>query len=243
MNKHIFSIYFENLNINSDFILIKKDDLLFHRIINILRLKNNEELILFDKDNKLNLSIENIEKKEIKLKIIKKEKIEKPKNKIILYLPILEKDYLEIALFSCGQQGINEINFINYQKCHKFGNFEKNFDRLEKILISGCEQGKQYFIPKINKNIISFNEMIEKNKNNLIWFDEKGFSLKDKIKNDENFLNKNEYIYTCGPEAGFSENELNILNKDLNKNCISLGKSILRSCDTICFINNLFRLK
>ena len=36
--------------------------------------------------------------------------------------------------------------------------------------------------------------MIEKNKNNLIWFDEKGFSLKDKIKNDENFLNKNEYI-------------------------------------------------
>ena len=91
MNKHIFSIYFENLNINSDFILIKKDDLLFHRIINILRLKNNEELILFDKNNKLNLSIENIEKKEIKLKIIKKEKIEKPKNKIILYYYSLHK--------------------------------------------------------------------------------------------------------------------------------------------------------
>jgi RsmE family RNA methyltransferase len=229
--KHIFTIYTENI-IEYNSILNINCSIFYNRVLKILRLKINETIVIFNKINKYLCKINEINKKNISLKILKKETIEKPFLKINLFIPIIEKEYIENVLYFCGQQGAYKIYFVKYENSKNKFEYEINKKRFEKIIISGCEQGKQCFFPEIEEKIISFEQMIKISQNKLIYFDENGKNIKEIFneKKDNNY----EYYITCGPEAGYAEEEKNILLKSLLRP-ISLGAHTLRSSDTLSF--------
>jgi RsmE family RNA methyltransferase len=244
LNKHIFSIYSEEINKEKNevakiyFIESKSKDLI-HRINNILRLKENDEIILFDTKNVFRTKIVDINKKRIKFEIVKSNPIKKQEKQINAYIPILDKKQLEEAFCILGQQGVNEIFFVKFEKDHNRNINEHQIERLKKALIAGCEQGKQFVIPKINENIIPFETMIEIIKSNnetLFYFDKTGKLINDIVQQTKSF--KKNISFTCGPEAGFSKREIELLKDKVG---ISLSSYTLRSIDTVKFATIFFR--
>jgi RsmE family RNA methyltransferase len=243
MNKHIFSIFIENLdinlsNINSIFEI--KNETIFHRIKNILRLEKSENIIFFDKNIKIETEILEYKKKSILINIKKSEKIERINPKLYSFVPILKQDPLEDVFYNLGMLGINEIFLVETELSHKRQITEKDFERLNKSIISGIEQGKLFFYPNLNKKIINLNEMInfiEKMNFNesFFWLNENSDSLNKNISKIENLSNK---AFFVGPEAGLRNNEKNKLKKFKS---FSIGSSILKASDCIKFISILFR--
>ena len=236
--KHLFAIFYENIkeiNNKNNFLLIKEEKII-HRIKNILRLNENEDLLIFNGNIELILKIINFEKKFINCKILEQKITKNNSNEITLYLPILNKEYIEEVIYICGQQNIN-IQFVKYEKSKKI-NLKENFERFFKILISGCEQGKQFNIPTIYEKEISFLEMIEKSKNESFFFlNENGEKLENLIFNKEKFDRK-KISFSAGPEAGLTENEIFFL-KEIKK--IKLTNFVLRSIDAINFLSIFLR--
>lgn len=240
MNNHKFSIFFENIELffnKKNNIFEIKDKNLINRIINVLRLNVCENFIIFNFKFEYLLNIKKIEKNLIFCEIKDKKLIEKNEKKIFLYLPIIAKEKIEEILYICGQQNINII-FVKYEKSYRKINLKENLERFNKIIISGCEQGKQYEIPKIFEKEIEFFEMIKQINENEQYFFYCDFDWKKLI--DFNFSKfiKNDFYFTSGPEAGFSKKEKELLN---NFNCFKLSDYTLRSVDTINFISILLR--
>ncbi len=246
MSKHIFALYKENLNniinlVNNspDFISFK-DKILYNRLTKVIRIKDSNQFILFD--NKININIKATEeffknKNIVSGKIIKKELNISLKPEITLLLPVLKKEAFEYAIYLSGEIGVTKIVPIITEKSLRPKNLNKIYDRLNKILISSCEQAKNFSIPiiEMGENSISLESFLEKQnnkQNNIkkICFDEHGENFL-KLYNNINTLNN--IIITVGPEGGFSDKEINIL-KNNNFKFYRLTKTILRSKEALC---------
>ena len=74
---------------------------------------------------------------------------------IILFMPLIDKVYRENIFYSCAQQGIINIIPVLYKNSTSKFNIKLEVDRINKIMISACEQSKQFNIPKI-ENILNY---------------------------------------------------------------------------------------
>ena len=163
MKKHLFSFYTENIAKENKKIIIKKENPLFHRLTQVLRYKINEQCILFDHHSYYCLKIESIEKDKITSLIEQQNLIISEDKKIIAYIPLIEKDYLSKVLYTCGQIGIKDIFFVKTDRSHIKNIEAYDIERLEKIMIAGCEQARQYRIPKIHSQVITIKDIIYDN--------------------------------------------------------------------------------
>ncbi len=236
--KHIFSFYFngslEKLLFCEDkaddlLFLIKKEFDLYQRILIILRMKEGDTFICFDDISIYFFKIIEINKKYIKNKLLSKKFIESNDKRVIAFVPLLERNYMNEIFYMIGQQGINEVQLIKTDLSQIKEYTEKDYLRFEKLMISGCEQGKQYRLPVLNKNFLSIEDVIKFDKK-LYWFYEDGAAIKSVILSDEK-----EYFFLCGPERGFSKKEFDLLNQSKKCQSIKLSSYILRSIDVIQF--------
>lgn len=236
LEKHLFSLYIEDLIINKEIITVLNQEVI-HRITSVLRLKINDQLILFNNSYICHSELILSDKKKIEFNIIKK--LSKPKtSSIILLLPLLEKEYMEHIFFAAGQYGIQKIYIIEYEKSHKHWGKPNDWIRAEKLLIAGAEQAKSFSIGSLHKEIIKFNKisslLLEYSHFKKIILDEHS---EESILNTFPHKDLNFYILAAGPEAGFIENEKKILIQDYKFEPYSLGPVVLRACDAInlCF--------
>jgi RsmE family RNA methyltransferase len=199
-------------------------------------MKKNDIFIFFNQNYIYNSLIIDINKKEIKIKITSSSFNESSKNKVTAYIPYLERHYLDHALYILAQQGIFEIILVKTDFSQIKNYTEKDYARFLKILIQGCEEGKQYQIPILNKETITISKILEQN-TSLYWFYENGNPLNSIF----NMPLSEEYAFICGPERGFSNEEIILLNNNKEAHSIKLSKSILRSIDTIHFASILFK--
>lgn len=241
--KHVFSLYLKNFfDCKLNLFEVKNKDF-YNRLIKILRLKIDEEIIIFDDNFFGNLTISSIEKFTLTLSLIQMHNIKKEDTEINAYLPILEKNYLEAAIEACAQNAIENIFLVKYNNSKNFFNFDKEIIRLNKICIAACEQSKQYSIPKIHNKIYSFEEMLSCK--DLIWFYENANISFQNYLNLKNDLKKNlnkTINFTCGPEAGFSESEIQKLNLQHPTSGIRLSNYIYKSWNVIHFSSSFFRI-
>jgi len=250
MGTHIFSLYYafddcyKYDKIYSEIII--KERSIIHRITTVLRIKKEESIIfwmhgwksegiIYMKNNEIIFIPKNIEKIFCRLP------------NFTFCIPIIaDRDGMEQMIYAAGQQGVQEIIFVRYEKCQVSTAIKIPIERYKNILIAAAEQSKSHFIPKIGETISSkdlFSKMItsnitvlygdEKSNNDLTIFLQK---IKDKIiKNIESH-----FFLIIGPEGGFLENEETFFN-NLSNNAISacFGKSILRSSDAGVFFITL----
>ncbi len=152
---HEFALYVAELHTQQPkkgqaIALVEHD--LVHRISRILRLDEQDQLILFDDQLHLRASIEKISKHIITVRIGEVTENMPLRPRISLWLPLLKREAFEQAVYSAVELGANEIQLVSTQKEQRHWR-DKELKRLEHIMIAAAEQSKQFALPAMSKPI------------------------------------------------------------------------------------------
>ena len=216
--------FFED-NINDESIRLNEEN--SHHYLNVLRIKEDEEVEVVTNDGIFKCIFKEIEDKDIILKIIEEIKRENESPvKLILFQGILKNDKMEQVLKQATEVGVTEIYPLKLKRV--VADIDKKVDkkivRWEKIIESAAKQSKRDFMPIIHKPITlkELNDL--KGEIDLLvpYENEEELRLKD-IKNLSNNIG-----LIIGPEGGFEEREIEEL-KEMGAQIITLGNRILRA--------------
>lgn len=214
-------IFLDEKILTGKIIVIKEK--LAHYLINVLRCKVNEKILIFN-DGEWMAEIINIKSKAIELIVEKKVKDISEQRPIKLYFSPLKRSPNEILVQKCTEIGINIFQPVAMEHT----NISKvNVDRLKLISTEAIEQSAQLIIPKINQTI-SFKNFIEQISSNEIVIactvQCKSMSISQIVKDN---LSKDISIL-IGPEGDFSKTELENIKTNINIVEASLGENILK---------------
>ena len=213
---------FLDKKIGADQIIVIKEKQA-HYLINVLRCKVNENVLVFN-EYEWNSEIISINSKTLELRILEKTKDSTDDKALKIYFSPLKRSSNEFLIQKCTEIGINIFQPLIMEHT----NISKiNTDRFKLIAIEAVEQSEQLIIPKINQ-AITFKKFIEQ-----IHDDElviactvrcKKFFINHIVREN---INKNISIL-IGPEGDFSKLELNEIKTHKNIVEASLGNSILK---------------
>jgi 16S rRNA (uracil1498-N3)-methyltransferase len=202
-NKHQFAVFTPDLN--------KLDTQeLYHRIIRVLRLNTGDLVIIFDRQQHVLAELGIITKNNLALKFINNITVNQDlKPEIIVCLPLLKREALETALYSCVELGANKIQLLVAAKSEQIGQkcITNNFERLEKIMIAAAEQSKNFKIPELLApvKLDKFLEQSElKNKTSKVFFDISGVPVLELI---PEVLTTSQILLLWGPEGDLTSIE------------------------------------
>jgi len=209
----------------SDSIYTCSDDLA-HRIVNVLRIGNFEELIIFNSKKEQYLCSVIKEQKKINLHI--KEKMpNKKKNarNINLAISVVSMKIMDFIIQKCVELGVNNFHPV-YTKRSQYNDVNKKINHWEKIIIHSSEQCGRYDLMSLKKPC-TLDSYIEKNSNGpryILHQDGNSFCQKD--------LDRENITLFIGPEGGFDNNEMNIFQTNQWK-IKKISENILRT-ETAC---------
>ena len=208
--------------------LIKLENKQVHYLINVMRKKIDDSILVFNSVNGEFLgNILEIYKNTIIIDIIKKTREVEIENDIWLLFAPVKKSPTEHIVQKSTELGVSKIiPIITERSITK----KLNLTRMQDIAIESSEQSERITIPKVcnltklkdlitnwnNERIIFFcDETMRKNKANKIDF--------------QNLCIKPFGAILVGPEGGFSTNEINYLKEKRFIRPIDLGPRILRA--------------
>ena len=229
----ISTFYIKNNQVNIETISIVGDDV--KHIRNVLRHKVNDELEVCDESGVRYLTkIREFLENEILLDIIEQsDKNTEMPVKIDLYQGLPKSDKMDLIVQKTTELGVSTIIPVMTDrvivKLEK-GNENKKIERWNKIAAEAAKQSGRQLIP-IVENVVNLEKIVE----NLSKYDivivpfecEKDSTLKNILKNVKNKIEN--IAVVIGPEGGFSEKDIEILEKAPNVEKVSLGKRILRT--------------
>ena len=229
-----FFINSNDIDLKNKEVKITKEN--YNHIVNVLRIRQNENILLANKDNMKTYiaKLINIQKGYIICSII--EEVEsniEPKIKIDLYQGITKSDKMEYIIQKCTELGINNIIPTKMKFCiGKINDEEKKIERWNKIAEAAAKQSKRDYIPKIEKST-NIEKLIDRLKEYdisiLAYENEDKKTNKDLLKSKEIEERKiNKIALIIGPEGGLDKEEVEKL-KENNCYIVSLGKRILRT--------------
>ncbi|WP_066495316.1 16S rRNA (uracil(1498)-N(3))-methyltransferase [Abyssisolibacter fermentans] len=202
-------------------------------IKNVLRLKIGDKISICDgQNNEYIAKICNINKTLVLCDIISKCDISRESNiKITLFQALTKGQKMDLIIQKAVELGVYQIYPVQMKRCvSKITDLKKENKKVERwnrIAYEAAKQSKRGFIPKINE-VISFMQMTELFNafDNVIvpYENEKDTGIKDVLKN----INTDSICVIIGPEGGFEEEEIQILEKK-NSSIVTLGPRILRT--------------
>jgi RsmE family RNA methyltransferase len=204
--KHEFALFVESLSLliqgkSTGDTLIVVDEKLAHRIINVLRLKEEDVCVLFDRHIQASVIIAGLGKKQIRVTIHSTQATITLQPTITFLFPLLKRDDYESALYALTEVGVNTIQLVFTQKTahHWAGN--RDSERAERILISAAEQSKNFSYPYI-KDPIHLEVALQKyNQADLkVFFDPEGKNLFD-VMHSVHDSNVKNIVLLVGPEG------------------------------------------
>ncbi|MBD3231861.1 RsmE family RNA methyltransferase [Candidatus Dependentiae bacterium] len=238
-NKHFFSIFVSDLSnliqgcINNQIIICDKR--LYKRLISVLRLKPNDYFILFDYQYNIIFSLDKktFENKKCICANLIQQKRNKPFNTEIIFCPaLLKKSSFENIIYFSAQMGATKIIPVLTEKVQRKFEGEKERQRLEKIIISACEQSKNFNVPELCgalnlKKIFKKIEEEESKNSKKVLFDYSGsplIMLLNEIHNEKTI----KVFILIGPEGDFTTSEISLIREN-NFKLYKLTPTILRS--------------
>lgn len=215
--------------IDEDIIKICGDDA--HHISKVLRLKEDDEIIICDKNGQdYYCSIKSIAKDEVICWVLKKEvSATEPNISITLYQGVPKGDKLETVIQKCVELGCVRIVPVAMKRSVAvIKDKEKKQTRMQRIAYEAAKQCGRAKIPEVSQ-VLSFKEAINDAADCelriLPYESETVNGLKTCLQNNKNAKNIAVFI---GPEGGFSEEEI-ILAKENDFKIVTLGPRILRT--------------
>ncbi|MEC7921260.1 MAG: RsmE family RNA methyltransferase [Chloroflexota bacterium] len=230
--------YFNEVDKDSEFIEFSGE--ISHQIINVLRMKSNDLVEVFNGEGLNAITKINVENSGTKViaKVISQKNVLESNLKIDVYQSIIKSSKLELTIEKLTELGISSFTPIITERSQKkdiISLSDNKINRLKKISIESAEQSGKSFVPEI-RNIEKFaNLLMDKNLNNPFLFyenNEGSESLNDINLNEYKDSNLSIFI---GPVGGFSENEIN-LSRDSGFRIVNIGDTILKS-DTAAIVS------
>ncbi len=196
---------------------------LVHRISRVLRLNEQNCLILFDREIYLRVIIETISKHTVMVCITAIGENMPLAPSISLWLPLLKREAFEQAIYTAVELGANEIQLIHTQKEQRHWR-EKELQRLQHIMIAAAEQSKHFALPTVHAPI----PLLETQPTGTsIFFDPKGASFFEAIQ-ELHHAKPAVLTMLIGPEGDLSEAEKLHLQQH-NMMFVRLTPTILRA--------------
>ena len=219
---------FVNKSISSNLIIYIKDKQ-HHFLKNVLRIKVNDEINIFDgMTGEWRSTVMSINRENTVLRVINIINKLKKSNDIWLVFAPIKHHRMSLAIQKATELGVSKIipcitEFTNIRKI--------NAKNLNDNAIEAAEQSERLDVPQIEKQVdltTLLSNWPEDRK--LIYCDEK---IKEKrsiidlltpVKDDEN-----KWAVLIGPEGGFSDSEQELITQSKNVLSVSLGERLLRS--------------
>jgi len=209
-----------NITINSELTL---DSDTHNHIKNVLRIKNNSDIIVFNGDGKEYLAEVNYTDKSTVS--VKQENLSREidKHNIILAQSVSSAKHMNLAIQKSVEIGINKIVPIISERSHP-GDYEKKYSHWKNIIIHSTEQSNGLFLAELDK-IMKLEDFLIQMNNNMshkICFHMSGRKMSQADKKYSS------HVMLIGPEGGFSNSEIRLIER-YNWNIIGLGDRILRT--------------
>ena len=213
--------YFAKEKVDNYFIL-NEDDV--YHIKTVMRMKNNEKIeIVFE--NKLHICSVNLETNTFE--ILEEYSSVNEDKEIVLVVPLLKEQKMDLVLQKCTELGASEIiPIITERSVVKLDpdKFLKKRERWIKICKEASEQSKRTSIPTV-RDLMSIDNLNTLDGVKLVC------STTEKQKNLKFFLqthnNCDKIVLAIGPEGGFTDKEEErFVNAGFSK--VSLGNRIMR---------------
>lgn len=202
----------------------------FNHLKNVLRLKQNDKVILVCGDGwDYHATIVEIGKKSATLHVTNKTKNNNdPKLKITLFLGLVRNDSFSSIVTRMSELGVSKIvpfDCDNTDTKPADVKIEK-MQKVANMAIKQCDMS----IPTKIEPVCKFEEMLAK----LKEYEDVFFAYESEKNNKEKFVaNKNNIAVIIGPIGGFSSREVELLKNIPNCNVVSLGRRIMR-VETAC---------
>ena len=246
--KHIFS-FFTLINLPNPLSLIPggnftlADSDLWRRIFTVLRLEKDDECIIFDGQTVIHIALidEQTKKNIIRGRIINAFQATQLTPPIHLYQGLLRRDAFDAVVYTAAQMGITTVTPVLSKKIQRQWCDDRELTRVEKVIISGCEQAKQFVAPVVNepKDFESFRGLIAQTPGYWICLDPSGRPFIDLV-NTIAQSPTGPFNVIIGPEGGFTTEEQQAL-LDAGVNMFALTPTILRSIDSAVLILGTLR--
>ena len=199
---------------------------LSHRILNVLRIKNNEAVSIFNNKGQECLSRVSIEEKQVVLNLSKEIKsgIDRSK-KINLCVSIINMKLMDLIIQKSVELGVT--NFIPiYTQRSQYNNVDKKLDHWEKTVIHATEQCGRLDIMKLCRpvSLSDFDNIYQSSSKYLLHQNGDKFKCED--------LESSDITLLVGPEGGFDDHEIDYLDANGWKTK-TINVNILRT-ETAC---------
>lgn len=219
----------DKLEINTKYILDKETS--FH-IFKVMRMKNDEQIILVDRDNiAYYATLINVDK-EVEVLINERLKYSnEPKIKVTLVQGLIKSDKFEYLIQKSCELGVSKIiPFEAKRSIVKYKQERNKLDRYKKILKEASEQCHRSLIPEIVEPQKLDEICLIKADLKIIAYEENAhLQLHQQLKKSLADLNNiNSICFVIGPEGGLSIEEVKMLEKHGFVRA-SLGPRILRT--------------
>ncbi len=225
------TFYIKNEQKNEDNIFIAGQDA--KHIKNVLRYKIGHKVDVYDESGlKYETLIEKFEDDKVLLKIILKKEFEQESNiSITLFQGLPKGEKMDLIVQKATELGVDEIVPVEME--HSIVRLDaksaqRKVDRWNKIAYEASKQSGRQFVPKVS-NVDILKNIIEKfSKYDIVvlpYEKENRQNLKQLLEKNRNVKN---IAVVIGPEGGFSDNDLALLNMS-NVHSVTLGSRILRT--------------
>lgn len=214
--------YFSNSKENDKLFLINDD---IYHITRVMRMKDNDKIeVIYNND----LYICNVILNELPwVDIISKEEGKIEDKEIILAIPLLKEQKMDLVLQKATELGVTKIIPVTMERSIvKLDDSKevKKIDRWSKICKEASEQSKRNSIPVIS-NIMTLKELVKEEGIKIVCSTiEKENNLKKFLTEHKNY---DKIIIVVGPEGGISSKEEEYLVSE-GFTRVSLGKRIMR---------------
>lgn len=198
------------------------DERIVHQLLRVLRIRPNEQIILFDgKGDEVLYSIVQCEPHAVELQKITSLQPMHFEMNVTLAFALLKKDNTEVVIQKATELGVSTILPILSERTEKRS---IDIDRARTIAIEASEQCGRHTIPEIHEPQSLQNVVGQlKDTHTIIAFNMTGERL---VKGDKKI------VLFIGPEGGWTPRELEYLQLQRAK-IYSLGPSVLRA-ETAC---------
>jgi len=198
------------------------DGLEAHHAINVLRVKNGDNIELFDGDGRYAQgNIVGISKSKIEVIADKIETSTRPKVNITLALAIPKYSRQETLILMCTELGISKFLPVVFSRSSVRENF-----RIEKWVrwsIQACKQSRRNYLPVITEPMGFDNFINSIHEYDCVIYGEHQASNKNRIE----LTNKENILIIVGPEGGFTSDEIETMQSQ-GASAMRIGQHILR---------------
>lgn len=204
-----------------------------HYLVNVLRLKEGDEIIGFDGSGvEYKLKLVEIGKHEIEALIMEKGKVYSVETpfEVILFQSLPKGKKMDFIVRETTQLGVKKIIPVISKRVVPFLDTEKRKKKIErwrKIAAESSRVSGRSVVPEIG-NFTDFSEAVEfKTDYSIIFWEGETKSLKDVLKEISPISPQFSIKVFIGPEGGYGEEEVEMVKK-YGGISVSLGKRILK---------------